>query len=314
MQYSVKELRDNLSKKLKNLGISEEFLNSPAFRSAIIEIDVLMAQMNMFSVALDVMVTEENGTISFTWNSNYEVKYSLCIKAPDSNSINCIVAEEHAPSLNKSGVYTRTKRVVEKRAVLSDDGNVVLTTNGANVCSTSDVGKSVNRSFVDRKIYDKYGVMKEREFRTYPEMPLNDNIDNLKVDSILYVSRGALERGFMSEKYETRTLMIRNKIDTAKTLIDNRREGKRFMGELQLGNEHGLKNMELIRDFDYPKEVLIKPLSTEEIEALVRRERDSVVAQGLRNYANGREDYYYSSLDDVTFVSEDSVDVNKTLK
>ncbi|HAB67139.1 MAG TPA: hypothetical protein DCE23_07205 [Firmicutes bacterium] len=304
MQYSVRELRDSLNDKVAGLGISEEFRGSVAFHSVLVEIDVLIAQMNMFSVASSVMVTEEKKKISFEWDSPYQEHYQFYIKVKNKNELSCAVVVERKPELGKDGLFTKEKRVIEKKAERNENNEVVLTTSGAIVRNIDNNTKSLNRSFAERKIYDEYGVMKDREFRTYPEMPLNDHIDKLKIDSILYIPRLVFVGGFMSDEYETRTVMVRHMLDTARVLVDNRKEEKKFIGEIPLNREHGLKNMELDKEFNYPKEVLIKPMSNEELEELIRKERNSVVGEGLRRYAKGRTEYYYSSVEDNSFISD----------
>lgn len=302
MQYSVRELRDKMEEKVTGLGVSDEFKSHPAFRSALIEIDVLIAQMNMFDVADSVVVEENNGKISFKWMSNFDVLYTMDIDLRNNECVRTILTEERIPKLVREGVQ-KEKRVIEKVAMYLDE-SVVLMTNGANVKDDIQDGKSMNRSFVDRKVYDKYGVMSEREFRAYPELPLSDDLDNLRVDSILYVPRGAFSEGFMSDHYDTRTRLSRHMIDTARVSIEDKRDGKKFNGELPLSTRYGVKNMELEGEFNYPKEVLIKPLSEEEIDVLVKREKNPTVALGLRSYAEGRSEYYYSSIDDNEFVCE----------
>ena len=54
----------------------------------------------------------------------------------------------------------------------------------------------------------------------------------------------------------------------------------------------------------YPQDIVISPLSSEEIENMIQREKNPKVAEGLKLYAAGRENYYYSSSEDKHFISE----------
>ncbi len=314
MNYSVKELRDSLGDKILGLGVTSTFKENPSFGVALIEVDMLLAQMNMFQVADKITVREDERGISFSWDSNYDVRYDFSLVARGERAFTCIVTEERKPTLNKEGNLERIKRVVEKVAVLKEDGEVVLTTNGSMVSGIENEDFSHNKAWCDRKVYDAKGVMREREFRTYPENILGEIIDNLKTDSILYVPRQAFIHGFMSDRYDSRNLMVRNKIDTAKVLVEDRANNKKFMGEVELNLQYGLRNLTLDRDFAYPREVLIKPKTADEIDSMIKSVHNPVIEEGLREYAKGRENYYYSSVEDKTFMCECGLDSTKVLK
>ena len=54
----------------------------------------------------------------------------------------------------------------------------------------------------------------------------------------------------------------------------------------------------------YPQNVVISPLSQEQIEAMIQKESNPKVKKGLREYAVDREIYFYNSSDDKYFISE----------
>lgn len=311
MKYSVKEFRDNLISKIFGLGVTKDFKNNPAFNSALMEIDILLAQMNIFTDAETVMVTEKNGTISFVWETAYDVRYSVSLEAVLDKTFRFVVVEEHKPSLDKTGDFVKSKRVVEKVATITGANEVILTTNGSIVKNVNESQDSTVKVWVERKVYNSKGVMREREFRTYKEIPIRGHVEDISVDEALTIPRQVFMHGYKSEEYDTKNYMIRNKLDTARVSIEDRSNGRRFCGELPLSSQHGLKNMELFRDFDYPSEVLIKPLTNEEIAEMISREKNEVVAAGLRDYAVGRAEYYYSSVEDKMFVSERKDDDKK---
>ena len=54
----------------------------------------------------------------------------------------------------------------------------------------------------------------------------------------------------------------------------------------------------------YPQNIVIPPLSKEEIETMIQRENNPKVREGLRKYAVDRTTYSYNSNEDKYFISE----------
>ena len=167
------------------------------------------------------------------------------------------------------------------------------------------VGKCNNYTWAEKKCYAADGVMRDREYKKFSRGELIEDFDKSRIDSMLYVPRQAFDFGPWHNKYETRMLLKRDKLDTARIVSEDKTKGIRYSAVTPLNQEHGLRDMVLPSGYDpYPQDVVIFPLSIEEIEAMIQRESNPKVAEGLRAYAVDRENYYYSTSNDKNFVSE----------
>ena len=306
MYYSVKELRDKLSERVIGLGIDKSFLENPAFASAISQIDSLIGQMNMFEAAEAVTVKEENGNISFDWTSSVGDKYSMSISSSSPETFRCVRTEEKKPFVGTNGQSIRQKNVVEEVATIDKSGFITLTTNGSMVDNIDcGMGKCNNSTWSEKKYYTSNGVMRDREYKNFTRGELSEDFDRTRIDSMLYIPRQAFDFGFWHDKYESRTLLVRDKLDTARIVSEDKTKGIRYSAITPLNQEHGLRDMVLLGGYDpYPQDVVIPPLSQEEIEVMIQRESNPKVAEGLRAYAVGRTTYSYNSAEDKNFVCE----------
>jgi len=306
MNYSVKELREKLEEKIYGLGIDSRFRENPAYASALASIENLISQMNMFEASESVTVREEEGMISFNWTSMTGDAYSICISSFSPETFKCIRIEEKKPFIGVNGQTIREKNVVEEVVTIDKSGFITLTTNGSMVDNIDcGLGKCNDFGWAEKKYYTPNGVMRDREYKRFPKAELMEDFDNAKIDSMLYVPRQAFDFGYWHDKYEKRTLLTRDKLDTAKIVTEDKTKGIRYIATTPLNQEHGLRDMTLLGGYDsYPQDVVISPLSREQIEAMIQRENNPKVAEGLRAYAEGREKYYYNSIEDKNFVSE----------
>lgn len=306
MYYSVKELRDKLSERVIGLGIDKSFLENPAFASAISQIDSLIGQMNMFEAAEAITVKEENGNISFDWTSSVGDKYSMSISSSSPETFRCVRTEEKKPFVGTNGQSIRQKNVVEEVATIDKSGFITLTTNGSMVDNIDcGMGKCNNSTWSEKKYYTSNGIMRDREYKNFTRGELSEDFDRTRIDSMLYIPRQAFDFGFWHDKYESRTLLVRDKLDTARIVSEDKTKGIRYSAITPLNQEHGLRDMVLLGGYDpYPQDVVIPPLSQEEIEVMIQRESNPKVAEGLRAYAVGRTTYSYNSAEDKSFVCE----------
>ena len=306
MFYSVKELRDKLSERVIGLGIDKSFLENPAFASAISQIDSLIGQMNMFEAAEAIIVKEENGNISFDWTSSVGDKYSMSISSSSPETFRCVRTEEKKPFVGTNGQSIRQKNVVEEVATIDKSGFITLTTNGSMVDNIDcGMGKCNNSTWSRKKYYTSNGIMRDREYKKFTRGELSEDFDRIRIDSMLYIPRQAFDFGFWHDKYESRTLLVRDKLDTARIVSEDKTKGIRYSAITPLNQENGLRDMVLLGGDDpYPQDVVIPPLSQEEIEVMIQRESNPKVAEGLRAYAVGRTTYSYNSAEDKSFVCE----------
>ncbi len=307
MYYSVKELRDKLIERVIGLGVDKSFLENPAFASAISQIDNLIGQMNMFEAAQAVTVKEENGNISFDWTSPVGDKYSMSISSSSPETFRCVRTEEKKSFIDTNGQSIKRKNVVEEVATIDKSGSITLTTNSSIVDNIDcRIGKCNNYTWSEKKCYTSNGVMRDREYKSFARGELSVDFDRAEIDSMLFIPRQAFDFGVWHDKYESRTLLVRDKLDTAKIISEDRTKGIKYSAITPLNQEHGLRDMAALLDGygPYPQNVVIPPLSQEEIEVMIQRESNPKVAEGLREYAVGRNTYSYNSAEDKHFISE----------
>ncbi len=303
MYYSVKELRDKLIERVIGLGVDKSFLENPAFASAISQIDNLIGQMNMFEAAEAVTVKEENGNISFDWTSPVGDKYSMSISSSSPETFRCVRTEEKKSFIDTNGQSIKRKNVVEEVATIDKSGSITLTTNSSIVDNIDcRIGKCNNYTWSEKKCYTSNGVMRDREYKSFARGELSVDFDRAEIDSMLFIPRQAFDFGVWHDKYESRTLLVRDKLDTAKIISEDRTKGIKYSAITPLNQEHGLRDMALLGGYD--PYVVIPPLSQEEIEVMIQRESNPKVAEGLREYAVGRNTYSYNSAEDKHFISE----------
>lgn len=306
MYYTVEELRNKLSEHIIGLGIDKSFLENPAFSSAISQIDGLISQMGMSESVKTTTVKEENRNISFDWISSDGKKYSMSISSSNPETFRCVRTEEEKPFIGLNGQSIREKDVVEEVATIDEYGFITLTTNGSRVNNIDcKMDECNNSTWSEKKYYTSNGVMRDREYKSFTKGKLSETFDRASIDSMLYIPRQAFDSGFWNDKYESRTLLVRDKLDTARILSEDKKRGIRYSAITPLNQEHGLSDMILLGGYDpYPQNVVIPPLSQEEIEAMIQRESNPKVAEGLREYAIGRNTYSYDSAEDKYFISE----------
>lgn len=306
MYYSVKELRGKLIERVIGLGVDKSFLENPAFASAISQIDSLIGQMNMFEAAEAVTVKEENGNISFDWTSPVGDKYSMSISSSSPETFRCVRTEEKKSFIDTNGQSIKRKNVVEEVATIDKSGSITLTTNSSIVDNIDcRIGKCNNYTWSEKKCYTSNGVMRDREYKSFARGELSVDFDRAEIDSMLFIPRQAFDFGVWHDKYESRTLLVRDKLDTAKIISEDRTKGIKYSAIAPLNQEHGLRDMALLGGYGpYPQNVVIPPLSQEEIEVMIQRESNPKVAEGLREYAVGRNTYSYNSAEDKHFISE----------
>lgn len=306
MYYTVEELRNKLSEHIIGLGIDKSFLENPAFSSAISQIGGLISQMGMSESIRTVTAKEENGKISFDFVSPYGEKYSMSISSSSPKTFRCVRTKEEKPFIGLNGQSIREKDVIEEVATIDEYGFITLTTNGSRVNNIDcKIDECNNSTWSEKKYYTSNGVMRDREYKGFTKGKLSETFDRASIDSMLHIPRQAFDSGFWNDKYESRTLLVRDKLDTARILSEDKKRGIRYSAITPLNQEHGLRDMILLGGYDlYPQNVVIPPLSQEEIEAMIQSESNPKVAEGLREYAIGRNTYSYDSAEDKYFISE----------
>lgn len=304
MNYNLKELREKLVEHISKLGIDERFLENPAFASAISEIDSLIGQMNANEQENMIPVKEENGSISFGYISVTGNKYSYNIACTSPEKFSCIKIEEKKPYISTNGQTTNVKEVTEKVTTIDESGFVTSTANGSIIDNINcEIGKCNNTTWSEKKQYNTKGIMTKKEYKGFPKGELSESFERTGINSILYIPRQAFVPGTFNTNYEKRTLLMRDKLDTARYIAEDKAKGTNYSATVPLNQEHGLREMRT--NYLYEQNIVIPPLSQDEIEQMIQRESNPKVAEGLREYAVGRNTYLYNSAEDSNFVCED---------
>lgn len=281
--YDKTDVVNNLEKEIFNLGIDSKFKENPAFN------EILENYIRWFQNANSIAVQKEEGKIIFNWNSNDSTKHSMIISSYQPQVLNCITLDKKE---TLDGLVTTEKIAQENTASINDNGDITLIKNHSLVNNVnSKVGKCDNFTNAEKFIFTKDGIMQLKEEVTFPQLELADDIKSVNVGSMLFAARQGLNS---SNYFKTKRSFRRDMLDTAYYTYENNVNDEKFSYIVPLNQEHGLKNMKQIGGYEHPMPVVIPTLSSEQIDAMIQRESDPKVREGLKKLAVGRENYYYN--------------------
>lgn len=305
MYYNLSELKANLGEKVEELGISPAFKENPAYDTAMNSIGNLIGAMNLPDQVQKMQVHLDSGVISFACDLPSGEKYAMSIFCNDPTTFRCIRTQEKAPYIGIGGVMCRCKDVIEEVVTIDEkSGYMTLTTNGALLYADDSMkGECRNTTWSEKCDYTSDGIMERREKKAFGTGKLSEYYNRAGVDSMLYIPRSAFGMFGWSDKYESRKLLTREKLDTAGLVYEDKKKNIKYSATVQLSSQYGLKNMNL-DDNEFREDITIMPLLPAEIDELIQSEKDPRVAAGLRKYAVGRDQYFYNSRDDRYFVCE----------
>ena len=292
--YDKADVVNNLEKEIFNLGIDSKFKENPAFN------EILENYIRWFQNANSIAVQKEEGKIIFNWNSNDSTKHSMIISSYQPQVLNCITLDKKE---TLDGIVTTEKIAQENTASINDNGDITLIKNHSLVNNVnSKVGKCDNFTNAEKFIFTKDGIMQLKEEITFPQLELADDIKSVNVGSMLFAARQDLNSP--SNYFKTKRSFRRDMLDTAYYTYENNVNDEKFSYIGPLNQEHGLKNMKQIGGYEHPMPVVIPTLSSEQIDAMIQRESDPKVREGLKKLAVGRENYYYNPELDKNYTSE----------
>lgn len=304
-KYSLYELRNNLFDKVNKIGISQKLKENPSFLDVIYSIEGKIDTMNVGINSKDIEVTEDNKNISFEYNFLGK-KYNLLISNINENEIRCLkVLNQKQDRENINGYYQIDENHInEMIAKVDDSGNLIISENFSLLDNENCSDKEVNNfTTSERKTFNKNGIMIEREFKSFGENKLQENINDVKIDSALYIPRSAFELASdFNNNYIERTLLRREMLDTARLIYKDNLNNIEYQTTVKLNEYNGLKNMSIQGYQDYPEDIVISPISKFEIEQKIIREENTKVQEGLREFSIGREEYNYNSKEDEHFI------------
>lgn len=302
-KYSLYELRNNLVNKVANLGISQKFKENPAFQDVIDSIDSVIATMNVENPS-NLEINSDNKNINFEY-SYLGKKYDLIINNINDNEIRCLKTLSQKQDRETLDGYYQVdeKHINEIIAKVDENGNLTLYRNYSLIDNDKCSDKEVNNFTTSEiKKYNPNGIMMEREFKSFGENKLQENINDVRIDSALYIPRLAFEVNNFSDKYIERTLLRREMLDTARLIYKDNLNEIEYQTTVKLNEYNGLKNMSIQGYQDYPDDIVISPISKFEIEQKIVREDNPKVQEGLRELSIGREEYNYNSKEDQHFI------------
>lgn len=311
MYYSGLELIENFNEKISNLGIEPSFKENSAYEVAVNKIyrlthDMICEIFPHLENAKFLSVHEEGGKISFDYQRETEgKKWSISISRPNPETLVCISCRED-DKIIRNGKRVKEKFVLEEVATMDKStGSVTLTENYARVDNEGcNSNRCNNRTSASREIFSSDGISVRKEMKWFPSALLDNDFEHVPIDSVLYIPRQAFDFGQFRDMYVLSELYLREKLDTARKLVEDKETGIKYSATIPLNQEHGLSDMIPIGGDPYPQEIVIPPLSQEQIEEMIQKETNSKVAEGLRKYAVGRNTYSYNSLEDKDFISE----------
>lgn len=301
MEYTVRELRNNILSKLNALGINPRFKENPALSSAIAEIDGFMY---LFEQCDDIKVNQEDNKISFTYRDNNGNTYAYGITCHEPNEFRCVLISECTTNSSKQGTI-RQRSAIEKRVSLEENNYITISTFGSTIDDRDcHFGKCNNSPWREYERYSASGIMLNKETISYGCFELEEDFSDVKVETMLYIPHKAVyapDRN-ISKLQRTRTMITREYLDTAALIIEDRDKKTLYCSSVPLSQENGLRNMEVPNEYmACPREVFIPPLEKWEIDIMITSESNLKVQDGLKNLALGREGYSYSSTDNKTF-------------
>lgn len=301
MEFSVAELKNNIDAKITMLGITNEFRENPAYITVISEIKRLLDQLNIDE---STIVSIAGKTMFFNCLSASGSRFSVHISCAIPNNINFDIYEER-PNQKIADQTFGEHDVVELLAVYDPILKTVSTyMSGSTVDNMNcEVNTCNNATWSERKEFNSYGIMMEREYKGFPRLLLSIDHNLITEALMLDTPRQAFSDTFWKDKYNVRNVITRELLDTAKVIYENKVDGERYVTMAPLSQKQSLKYLILPKGFETrPNNVTIGKLTEDQIDELIKREANPKVRMGLRLLSDGREEYTYNSALDKNFI------------
>lgn len=296
---SVMDLKNNIVDKVLELGADLKFLENPAFVTALAEVNYFISEINMEDLSV-VLLDKSNSSLSFNYNSLDGDTYKVELSCPDNKTIKFVKLVELHSFVGDEGYVVRQKNVMEQIATLGEHGEVIIVTNKGAIDNIGCDNHHYNmNNSVERRVYTKRGVMYERENKNYATRKGEGYFHRVGAKEMLLLARQAFEYGPWADTYNKRTLLRREMFDTARLNYEDRAKDNHYYGVVPLSKENSLKDLFIAKEYNYYPmiDVKIEPLTEEEINNIISKESNELIAEGLRYFANGRTSYSYSSSD-----------------
>ena len=301
MEFSLAELKNNLDSKIVLLGMTDDFRSNPAYYTVLSEIKRLLDQLN---VDESTVVRIAGKTIFFVCLSSSGSRFSATITCAIPNNLVFSVTEDR-PNQKIEDKTFGERDIVELIAMYDPIFKSISTyMSGSTVDNLNcEVNTCNNTSWSERKEFNAYGIMMEREYKGFPKVLLSVDKNLITEALMLDIPRQAFGDTFWIDKYNIRNVITRDKLDTAKVIYENKVDGERYVTMAPLSQKQSLRYLILPKGFETrPNNVTIGKLTEDQISELIKRETHPKVAMGLRLLTDGREEYSYNSAMDKNFL------------
>ena len=301
----MNELKEILRKKMYELELSDKFKSNPAFEKVVRDInDIFLQRM----VPNDVQIEGNEKTINFDWVDSITKEAAtirLSMTGPDTLKY---ITISKAPSYLEEEYIGNRNNYKECTVTGEEDGAITIESNSSFIVNNRDNPLTESKCLFSRGVskFTSDGILKEEELIYFPEMILETNAEKMSLEeSLMPIRTMASNPKLLEESYSLKEHLIRDKFDTAQVLYENRDLDYKFIGKSRLDINRSLGNMVLPYEIgagEFEKEIL--PMSPWEIEKIINKEQNEKIKEGLKKYAEGREDYYYNTEEDPDFVCE----------
>lgn len=291
--YNSSELAKILKEKIEQLGINPKIQANPALDSIL---DKILPDLEQ--VDRQIRVNEQDGRILLSWvqnNNGISYKNSFNVQKDYKNDLVISSFKEGTPP--QLGEAFRFGKIADQYSFSTSDNQLQI----AHSSSSINPGKEgYCDSFYHAELinYDEYGIISERQTQS-GNTELLGIFDVCDYESMLVSPNRVIASNFNAPlvDYSKKTYQKRENIDTAMTIIEDKRNGLKYEASLPImhGQGYSLKDMIVGYGGNLPDSVSILPKSKEEIDKMIHEEKDPKVQEGLQKWSKGRENYSYYS-------------------
>ncbi len=302
--YTLDELNKNLGNYIASLGVSQQFLDQPAYEAVIKEIGRVTSGYHLDRKTNDIQVKEGNGYISFECTTDGGKKQIVSISA-GSDTIYC-TSWKDMEGYNTDKGYVQEK--IGSSFVAKIDKNDCVTIENGTVrvdSNPEDYGKCEASTYAKKSEYANNGIMLRSTEKTFLDRPITLPFNEIGSDAAFFIVRQAFDFNTIANNYDSKVILVRDKFDTAKAYAEYKKSGEEYSATVQLNSQHGLRDMELSsspQDWIFP----ITPATQDYLDATIGQEKNPKVAAALAKLAVGRDTYYYNPEMDEDYIHENS--------
>ena len=229
---SVIDLRDNIVDKVVELGVCLEFLENPAFVTALSEVNGFIEEMQIEDPSV-VLVDKSNNYYSFSYINHSGDKYKLGISCPDERTVKCVKEFENHSYVGEDGNVVRQKNVVEQIATLDEEKNYDI----RDILDKAKVNKKIDNSYHSIN-NTNYNILKNiKTFDSYEEEEESERLKDL-INTITNTS--LLNQ--MGDKDLSLDLLDDLKSDDDDTIIESKDSVKALLEQAKMEAKKEVKN------------------------------------------------------------------------